>query len=465
MPILAGQLIQEQKLVSVTSDESLTHALTLMIESDFSQLPVIDGDNKPLGVVTCASIAKSLLHLGAKVEDLRVNHALVKLPTYPEDEDLLYLLDTILKASAVFVVNANGRLSGIITEYDTTQYFRQRAEDLVLINDIEDALKRHLQIVYDAQEGESPTLRDAIDNLSNSLDGIRKKSHASLKALCKAQKTTISQEELDAIVDKHFPIRGEARTFADLSLAEFIQLAQKNWTKLEPVFNISQPAWSKMMEDIRLVRNKLFHFKGDTTPVERNSLQFCANWYANHPPLLLKNPESTSSAVESGQPNAQQEQPVSSGAKQAAEELPQAKHSALSMSKYEPLYALLAAHGEAPGRFEVNVNTPHLSEIIPGGLPKAAREHLNWWKGHPEIARELSLKGWRTIAVNPDWVVFQRIPTSNKPINFNEPWEVSYWCERLNCTRKELNEAVIKVGPRPIDVNNYLSIKEITLKQ
>lgn len=46
--------------------------------------------------------------------------------------------------------------------------------------------------------------------------------------------------------------------------------------------------------------------------------------------------------------------------------------------------------------------------------------------------------------------------TDRARINVEEPWEVRYWCHRLNCTEQELREAVDKAGVMVSDVKQVL---------
>jgi CRISPR/Cas system-associated endonuclease Cas3-HD len=41
-------------------------------------------------------------------------------------------------------------------------------------------------------------------------------------------------------------------------------------------------------------------------------------------------------------------------------------------------------------------------------------------------------------------------------INVNEPYEVRYWCEKLNCSELQLRDAVASVGVMAKDVEDYL---------
>ena len=132
MPFTVQQLIEgHQEPVKVTQHENAQRALELMIEYDFSQLPVVDENDTPLGIVTSDSILRALNNFGIPLNELQVSHAIVKVDLYNPDEDLFDLLDDLKNTYAVLIVNNEGTLHGIVTSYDTTEYFRRRAEDMM----------------------------------------------------------------------------------------------------------------------------------------------------------------------------------------------------------------------------------------------------------------------------------------------------------------------------------------------
>ncbi len=47
-------------------------------------------------------------------------------------------------------------------------------------------------------------------------------------------------------------------------------------------------------------------------------------------------------------------------------------------------------------------------------------------------------------------------PQDATKVNINEPWEVKYWTDKLNCTKKELENAVKAVGVNVVDVKKKL---------
>ena len=49
-----------------------------------------------------------------------------------------------------------------------------------------------------------------------------------------------------------------------------------------------------------------------------------------------------------------------------------------------------------------------------------------------------------------------RIPLHAWRINLDEEWEVRFWSRKLNCTEKELREAIAEAGPLAAAVQDYL---------
>jgi CBS domain-containing protein len=80
MPFTVQQLIEgRQEPIAVSPSASIQTALELMIEHDFSQLPVLDENGGPLGIVTSDSIIRSLNHFGIQLMSLECLMQLLKL--------------------------------------------------------------------------------------------------------------------------------------------------------------------------------------------------------------------------------------------------------------------------------------------------------------------------------------------------------------------------------------------------
>ena len=138
MPYPVQNLIEGREFpVCVSPADHVQRALDLMIEHDFSQLPVVDPGKCALGMVTHQSILRALRNFRVKIEELRVSSAIVQADKYHSEDDLFDLLDRLRDTYAVLIVDSQDKLVGIVTTYDLTEYFRRRAEDMMLVEDIE----------------------------------------------------------------------------------------------------------------------------------------------------------------------------------------------------------------------------------------------------------------------------------------------------------------------------------------
>ena len=54
-----------------------------------------------------------------------------------DDDDIAEVLNILSESNSVPIVDKDGKLVGILTNYDTAEYYRQRAEDIMLAEDIE----------------------------------------------------------------------------------------------------------------------------------------------------------------------------------------------------------------------------------------------------------------------------------------------------------------------------------------
>ena len=118
MPFIVKDLLEgRQEPVTVRPDEPVRRALELMIEHDYSQLPVIGPDDRPVGMVTSDSILRALNHFAVSPEALKVTDAMNRPATFRADEDLFDLLDDLRDTYAVLIVDSDRRLFGIVTSY------------------------------------------------------------------------------------------------------------------------------------------------------------------------------------------------------------------------------------------------------------------------------------------------------------------------------------------------------------
>ena len=424
MAILIEHLTYDQlELVTISPNVTLQEAVALMIEHDFSQLPIIE-DGKPYGnpasFVTSTSIARALRYFGTPLKDLRVRDAIVPARTVSADEDLFSKMDDLLDAYAVLVLNPDGTIAGIVTNYDTTHYFRRRAEDMLLVEDIETTLKDHVRIAYGGDEDDPEgQLQTAIDALSSFVDSIQDDCRKSFRRFCATKSIQVVDADIRETVDKPFAATKGDRKFDDLTLNEYIQLARKEaaWKVLGLQFGISDKAFLEMLEGVRKTRNKLMHFRPDITPVERDNLRFCAQWFKNYPPLTS---EEDSGSIED---QLRVEVPLANEQGTAIEAELEGIEEGMSdetddsidiepvESKYAPLATFLSKQPKSQER--ITLTFDQIEEIINNQLPAAAREHRSWWANdsttHVQSGQWLKVN-WRVVTINMtgEKVVFAR---------------------------------------------------------
>jgi CBS domain-containing protein len=479
MPIPAYTIATTKDLVTVKPSDSFEEALTKMITYDLSQLPVVNTEYAPLGLITSDSIARALMHFGTLTKDLRVSDVFERiLPsnTFAEEEDLIYLIDRLLELSAILLVSS-GKLKGIITEYDTNKYFRKRAKEIVLLEEIENYLKAYLRASY----GSTEKLQEAIDQYMGS---TRKRTEASLSTLEKAIKEVCLRKgvpvleadtDIKEIIEIHFPSK-EQKSFDDLSMGEFIDLSKKNWPKLKLLFGveqegISEDKWYTMMNNVREIRNNIFHFRSDLSPVDRQKLDFCASWFKNCQ-LIPSDKEQDINDVEDtsdektvgvidtgivlnentpfkllttlGRINTQ---PVAQEVEKSIEE------------KYLPFISFLTNNiGNNVNFFDTSIDA--IEKIIKQPLPKAARETNSWWHDYSPQTRQWVKVGWSvgSVNLNTQQVSFYRW---SYLIELTNPEQTDFWTNKLQCTEEELTTAIARVGNLSAEVEHYIKQNKV----
>ncbi|HSU14133.1 DUF4268 domain-containing protein [Longimicrobium sp.] len=420
MPIPIHHLTQDQApLVFVAPGDNLEDAVGKMIEHDFSQLPVVENGRpygKPASFVTSSSVARALRIFRSPLHHLRVRDAVIPAPTVLSDDDVFAKMDDLLDAYAVLVLNPDGTIAGIVTNYDTTQYFRRRAEDVLLVEDIETTLKDHIRSAYGGDEGDPDgPLSAAVNSLSTPTDSIRETCRKSFRRFCGLKLIQVTEADVSEFVERSVGKTSAERKFEDLSLYEYIELACRSdaWERLGVVFGVPVTAFREMLDDVRKTRNKLMHFRADVDAVERDRLRFCAEWFKNHPPVMME------TAREESGTEASANIPVPSGMEDGLQYVEDASAgteagytgSDIVDSKYAPLARHLARLPRSLER--VALTFGEIEEIIDAELPAAARDHRAWWSNdttaHVQSAQWLDVN-WRVVSINMtnERVVFAR---------------------------------------------------------
>jgi hypothetical protein len=398
-----------------------------MIEKEYSQLPVVDGSGRPLGVITFQSIVEATSSFGVAVKDLTVGHAVVRADEFSPDDDLFDVIDRLQDNYAVLVVNDDGTLGGIVTTYDSTEYFRRRGEDLMLVEDIEGMLKDMILAAFGVPEGgeqkigkdrseEDPltaAIRRISDNQAQLVGQYRDALRIYLAESGLANKSSrLDQAAFDASVAKLAPAKGP-RPFDSLTFYDYVELFlhDQTWQHFGPTLQMERTAVRQLLEGVRSTRNHLAHFRNDLSAMARTQLRFCWNWLQKHQPQ----PPAASAAL---QPEGGFDYvpPTSapftgSGAAQGPSNYEQPP------GGDDSKYALLAAYfQQQPAQLErVSLRFDEIERIVRGPLPASARLHRGWWTNNTVAISRLQRwldAGWRVTSVNmaEQVATFERIP-------------------------------------------------------
>ncbi len=211
--------------VSVNPSDTRDKAVTLMLQHDYSQLPVMQNKSVVKGMVSWRSIGRKL-HMGHPCKT--VEQCMESAYEVPDTASLFEVVKLIARVDAVLVRTSNNLISGIVTQADINKQFSNLGEPFLLIGDIENALRALIDYAFD------------------------------LKAL-KA-----------AVHSKDDPDR-EVKSVHDLTFGEIIRLIQKpdQWEKLELPLDRAEVV--KRLEKVRDIRNDVMHF--DPDPLEDQALQ------------------------------------------------------------------------------------------------------------------------------------------------------------------------------------------------
>jgi CBS domain-containing protein len=434
MPYQVQQIIQGKGMPScVEKDDTVAKALAMMIEHDFSQLPVIQKEqdfDAPLGMVTYEGILRGIRNFNAKIDDLKVRDVMVTAPIYSLEEDLFDILDRLKETNAVLITDNRGfgpDLVGIVTSFDTAEYFRNRTEDLMRVEDIELMIKEFIKAAYVDEKGDFDELK--LNSAVTQMTAYKKGDGPSEKQLL----------------------------FSDLSLGDYVSLLllKETWSFTESIFGVQRNFVNELLQGVREIRNALAHFRGDISSEQRDKLKFAAEWLtrcqaehharlekAEHEKILklfrkTETIEETLSINEAATVYTVDSLSGVSSTDFAVTE------SATGGGRYAALADWLQSQ---PGRIDrAQLTFNQIEEIIAADLPASARNHRAWWANDAISHSHSQLwldAGWRTTYVNltEGKVNFSRIREREKAY-------ITFFSKLLDEFKKKSNFSVRDINP------------------
>ncbi|WP_329054182.1 CBS domain-containing protein [Streptomyces violaceus] len=211
-----------RKPESVRVGDSLHSAMTLMVLRGYSQLPVLDDDDRLRGVVSWESIGRARM----SAADVSLAAATVRAREADRSDDLLDWIPEIQRTGYLLIRDHDHRVCGLITSTDLTEQFGTRVRPFVLLEEIEQRLRR------------------AVD-AALPLDRIR------------------------AVVSPRRASR--VHSAADLNLGAYGHLLKvpENWSALG--WSIDRQLFFDALEECRKFRNNVMHFSPD--PITEDQLR------------------------------------------------------------------------------------------------------------------------------------------------------------------------------------------------
>jgi hypothetical protein len=385
MPFSVVEIIRNPvELTCVQIDTPIIDALDLMIANNFSQLPVIDKNKYLLGMVTYESIMRATRSFNVKLDSLFVHDAIVKAPTHYQEDGLFDLLDDLKNMNAVIILDPDEHPIGIVTSYDTTEFLRNRTEDSMRLEEIEQTIKDLIRLAYKKENGEGNEYE-----LNNDIDGL------------------YSQRDIPD---------NKKHAFEELTLNDYIILLtnKTTWPFLEPLLKKKREELIELLHKIRKTRNNLAHFRGDISLRDRDDLRYCANWLTRRYQDYVDKAEiETPTDNEMEEPIAYLPQKTVSVEKTILKSFFELPHDKKPL-KINSRYSLLASWLIKQTDNRIQISFEQVEGIIGSPLPDSARTFRAWWAndstGHTQSRLWLDA-GWRVDTVNfsDEWVRFVRV--------------------------------------------------------
>jgi restriction system protein len=140
-----GNLSLPKTVVAVEAQEPLGRAIGLMVENEFSQLPVVDQHGRLLGIVTWESIA----HANFRQQHPKTvaDATLANPRTCRESDEVFPHIDDIYKYGFLIVVDGENIVTSILTAADLAAELRNRVQPFTLLEEIERRLRRVVSVL------------------------------------------------------------------------------------------------------------------------------------------------------------------------------------------------------------------------------------------------------------------------------------------------------------------------------
>jgi CBS domain-containing protein len=200
----------------ISPDAELAEAITLMLQHDFSQLPVTTTERDIKGVISWRSIG-SRLALGKQCK--KVRECMETPSEIRSDASLFDAIQQIVENECVLVRDITRKLTGIVTTEDLSRQFAQLGEPFLLLGQIENHVRNLISNKF--AKSELAAVRDPTD----------------------------SSREIEDV--------------SDLTFGEYVRLLEnpKQWTTF--AIQIDRKIFTDELKKVGEIRNDVMHFHPD----------------------------------------------------------------------------------------------------------------------------------------------------------------------------------------------------------
>jgi CBS domain-containing protein len=202
--------------LSTAPDASIVEATTVMLQNDFSQLPVMTSEREVKGMFSWKSLSQRLT-LGQSCTLVR--NAIDPHFEVKSDESLFFAVALIAEHECVLVRSTDKKICGIVTTSDLAVQFQQLGEPFLLLGEIENHLRSFLAGKFSRSELEA--IRDPADG-GRALEDV-----------------------------------------ADLTYGDYLRLLGEpsRWSKIG--LALDRKVFVKELDEVRRIRNDVMHFDPD----------------------------------------------------------------------------------------------------------------------------------------------------------------------------------------------------------
>jgi predicted transcriptional regulator len=239
-----------QEVLSIEPDSTVAEAVELMSRHGFSQLPVRVG-RRVLGIVSYRSLTLKMLELGKESIDLGQMPVdeFMERGTYFRVSDDITATFPALSQNEVVLIGEPERLMGIVTPLDVLQHLHKLSRPFILLAEIELAIRKLI---------------------------LASVTHDEM------------QECIKSTLAQHYDPEPCPTTVEEMSFNDYVQMIGdgRTWAKFYKVFG-AKGDWHRKslrakLEEVRNMRNIVFHLKRELEPAEVHVLETHRDW------LLMK---------------------------------------------------------------------------------------------------------------------------------------------------------------------------------